>query len=332
MVNAQNISQLIGNTPIIKLKSLSEMSGCEIYGKAEFMNPCGSVKDRAAKAIIEDAETSGLLQPGGFIVEGTAGNTGISLTMIGLSKGYKTIIVMPNTQSQEKKNLLRACGADLRLVPAVPYKDPQNYVRYSKTIADELRKSTNTSVLWANQFDNTANRDGHYKTTGPEFWAQTEGHIDGFICSVGTGGSLVGVGMFLKEQNKDIKIGIADPMGSALFNHYTSGVLSSEGSSVIEGIGQGRVTDNLEGMPIDLAFQISDQEALPMIHQLMKKEGLFVGGSSAINIAGAYKMAKKMGPGHVIVTLLCDSGQRYQSKIWNPAFLQDKALPLPYWL
>ena len=325
-------SNLIGNTPLIKLRKLSEMTGCEIYGKAEFMNPGGSVKDRAAKAIIEQAEHDGMLTEGGIIVEGTAGNTGISLSLVGNSKGYKTVIVMPETQSQEKKDALRLCGADLRLVPAVPYKNPDNYVRYSERLARELNEERGGGVIWANQFDNTANRMGHYHSTGVEFFEQTDGTIDGFICAVGSGGTLAGTGMFLKERSEAIKIGIADPHGSALFSHYTTGERASDGNSVSEGIGQGRITANLADAPVDMAFRISDDEALPMIYDLMSEEGLFLGGSSAINVAGAVKMAQEMGPGHTICTILCDSGQRYQSKIWNPAFLRDKNLPLPHWL
>ena len=308
------------------------MTGCEILGKAEFMNPGGSVKDRAAKAIIEAAEASGELKPGGVIVEGTAGNTGISLTLVGRSKGYRSVIVMPETQSQEKKDALRVCGADLRLVPAVPYRDPGNYVRYSEQLAKELRQTEQGGVIWANQFDNTANRMGHYSTTGPEFWEQTNGQIDGFICAVGSGGTLAGTAAFLREKNPDIKIGIADPMGSALFEHYKNGNLKSEGGSVSEGIGQGRITANLEGLEVDFPVQVTDAEAMPILFDLLDKEGLLLGGSSAINVAGAAAMAREMGPGHTICTILCDSGQRYQSKIWNPEFLRAKGLPVPYWL
>jgi len=327
-----NFSQLIGNTPLIRLNALSDMTGCEILGKAEFMNPGGSVKDRAAKAIIEAAEASGELKPGGVIVEGTAGNTGISLTLVGRSKGYRSVIVMPETQSQEKKDALRVCGADLRLVPAVPYRDPGNYVRYSERLAEELRQTEQGGVIWANQFDNTANRMGHYSTTGPEFWEQTNGQIDGFICAVGSGGTLAGTAAFLREKNPDIKIGIADPMGSALFEHYKNGNLKSEGGSVSEGIGQGRITANLEGLEVDFPVQVTDAEAMPILFDLLDKEGLLLGGSSAINVAGAAVMAREMGPGHTICTILCDSGQRYQSKIWNPEFLRAKGLPVPYWL
>jgi cysteine synthase A len=326
------LSQMIGNTPLIKLRKLSELTGCAIYGKAEFMNPGGSVKDRAAKAIIEHAEQTGALQQGGTIVEGTAGNTGISLSLIGNSKGYKTVIVMPETQSQEKKDALRLCGADLRLVPAVPYRDPNNYVRYSERLAQELNDAHGGGVIWANQFDNTANMNGHYTSTGPEFYAQTDKKIDGFICAVGSGGTLAGVSKYLKEQNKNIKIGLADPHGSALFSYYQHGTLASEGNSVSEGIAQGRITKNLEHAEVDMAFRLSDHEALPLIYDLMLEEGLYLGGSSAINIAGAVAMAKQMGPGHTICTILCDSGQRYQSKIWNPEFLRSKDLPVPSWL
>ena len=322
----------IGNTPLIKLRAVSEQTGCDIYGKAEFMNPGGSVKDRAALAIIKDAEARGELGPGGLIVEGTAGNTGIGLTIVGNAKGYRSVIVMPETQSQEKKDALRICGADLRLVPAKPYKDPGNYVRYSETLAAELAKTHDGGVIWANQFDNTANMKGHYDSTGPEIWEQTDGKIDGFICAVGSGGTLAGVGAFLKEQNTNVKIGLSDPNGSALYNYYKEGELKSEGNSVSEGIGQGRITKNLALAPVDMAFRVSDEESLPIIYDLMQNEGLYMGGSTAINIAGALEMAKEMGPGHTIVTILCDSGQRYQSKIWNPEFLRSKDLPVPKWL
>ncbi|MBT6416116.1 cysteine synthase A [Candidatus Puniceispirillum sp.] len=322
----------IGNTPLIKLRAVSEMTSCTILGKAEFMNPGGSVKDRAALAIIEDAENRGLLGPGGMIVEGTAGNTGIGLTMVGNAKGYKSVIVMPETQSDEKKQYLRIYGADLRLVPAVPYKNPDNYVRYSERLAQELSGAHNGGVIWANQFDNTANLDGHYKTTGPEIWEQTDHEVDGFICSVGSGGTLAGVGQFLKEMNPNIKIGLADPEGSALYNFYAHGELKAEGNSISEGIGQGRITANLEKAFVDMPFCLSDKDALPFIYALMRDEGLYLGGSSAINVAGAVAMAREMGPGHTIVTILCDSGQRYQSKVWNPEFLREKQLPVPDWL
>ena len=322
----------IGNTPLIRLKAASEATGCEIYGKAEFLNPGGSVKDRAALAIVEDAEKRGLLKPGGVIVEGTAGNTGIGLALVGNAKGYRTVIVMPETQSQEKKDMLRLCGADLRLVPALPYANPGNYVRYSGRLAEELAKSEPHGAIWANQFDNVANRDGHYKTTGPEIWTQTDGKVDGFTCAVGSGGTLGGVSLALKERNPNIKIALADPMGAALYAWYTRGELKAEGSSITEGIGQGRVTANLEGVAVDMAFQIKDEDALPLIFDLLQHEGLCLGSSSAINIAGAIQLARAMGPGKTIVTILCDGGQRYQSKLFNPAFLREKNLPVPKWM
>ena len=322
----------IGNAPLIHLKAVSDLTGCDIYGQAEFMNPGGSVKDRAAKAIIEDAEARGSLGPGGLIVEGTAGNTGIGLTMVGNAKGYRTVIVMPETQSEEKKDVLKVCGADLRLVPAVPFTDPKNYVRYSEILAKELAKTHNGGVLWANQFDNIANLHGHYQSTGPEIWEQTNHKIDGFICAVGSGGTIAGVGKYLKEQNQSIKVGLADPEGSALFSYYRDGELKSDGNSISEGIGQGRITANLAEAPIDMAFCLSDRDALPLIFDLMRDEGLYLGGSSAINVAGAVEMAREIGPGHTIVTILCDSGQRYQSKVWNPEFLKTRDLPIPSWL
>ena len=328
----QNFLDLVGNTPLVRLNAVSDATGCEIYGKCEFANPGGSVKDRAAKGIIEAAEASGALTKGGVIVEGTAGNTGISLTLAGSSRGYRSVIVMPETQSQEKKDALRVCGADLRLVPAVPYKDPNNYVRYSERLADELREELGGGVIWANQFDNVANRMGHIKGTAPEIWQQTDGKIDGFICAVGSGGTLGGMSLYLKDQNPDIQIGLADPLGSALYNYYQNGELKADGGSISEGIGQGRITANLEDIVVDRAYQITDEEALPIIYDLMQHEGLYLGGSSAINIAGAAAMARDMGPGHVIVTILCDSGQRYQSKVWNPEFLRSKNLPIPSWL
>ena len=328
----KGFTESIGNTPLIRLNKPSELTGCEIYGKAEFMNPGGSVKDRAAKAIIEHAEKSGYLKKGGTIVEGTAGNTGISLAMCANARGYKTVIVLPETQSQEKKDMLRICGADLRLVPAVPYKDPNNYVRYSETLAKDLSKITSGGVIWANQFDNIANQEGHYQTTGPEIWKQTKGSIDAFICSVGSGGTIAGISRSLKEYKSDIYIGLSDPLGSALYNYYENGELKSEGNSISEGIGQGRITENLSLAKIDQAFQVSDEEALPVIFDLHSQEGLLLGGSSAINVAGAIKMAKKLGPGKTIVTILCDSGARYFSKLWNPDFLKEKKLPIPHWL
>ena len=322
----------IGNTPLIRLKKASEITKCEIYGKAEFMNPGGSVKDRAAKAIIQNAEKVDGLKVGGTIVEGTAGNTGISLAMCANARGYKTVIVLPDTQSQEKKDMLRICGADLRLVPAVPYKDPNNYVRYSEKLAKDLAKENSNGVIWANQFDNTANLEGHYNSTGPEIWQQTKGNIDGFICSVGSGGTIAGISKFLKEQKSDVTIGLSDPLGSALYNFYQNGELKAEGNSISEGIGQGRITENLNCAKIDKAYQVSDEEALPIIFDLHSQEGLLLGGSSAINVAGAIRMAKEMGPGKTIVTILCDSGSRYFSKLWNTDFLKSKNLPLPSWL
>jgi cysteine synthase A len=328
----EGFTDAIGNTPLIKLRKASELTGCTILGKAEFMNPGGSVKDRAALSIVEDAERQGKLRPGGVIVEGTAGNTGIGLALVADARGYHTIIVIPETQSQEKKDMIRLAGAELREVPAVPYKNPENYVKVSGRLAEELNKSEPNGAIWANQFDNVANRDAHYRTTGPEIWNQTDGEVDGFVCSVGSGGTLNGVYMALKERNKDIVIGLADAMGSALYNFYDHGELKSEGSSITEGIGQGRITANLEGLEVDVPFQIPDDEALPILFNLVLEEGLCLGGSSGINVAGAIQLAKHMGPGHTIVTLLCDSGQRYMSKLYNPAFLREKGLPTPKWL
>ncbi|OFX10759.1 MAG: cysteine synthase A [Alphaproteobacteria bacterium RIFOXYD12_FULL_60_8] len=316
----------IGNTPLIRLTWPSERTGCDIYGKAEFLNPGGSVKDRAALALVRDAEARGVLKPGGTIVEGTAGNTGIGLALVGNALGYKTVIVMPETQSQEKKDMLRLCGADLRLVPAVPYKDPMNYVRYSERLAGEL------GGFWANQFDNVANAKGHYETTGREIWEQTEGSLDAFTCSVGTGGTIAGVSQALKERNPKVQVWLTDPMGSALYHHYAHGELRAEGSSITEGIGQGRVTANLAGAMIDAAQQVTDAEALDVIFHLLKQDGLVVGGSSGVNVAGAMKLAHILGPGSRIVTLLCDSGTRYQSKLFNPTFLRSKNLPVPDWM
>ena len=329
---AQSFLDLVGNTPLIKLRAASKLTGCEIYGKAEFSNPGGSVKDRAAKAIIEAAEASGSLRKGGTIIEGTAGNTGISLSLAGNSRGYKTIIVMPETQSQEKKEALRIAKADLRLVPALPYRDSGNYIRVSQTMAEEMQQEPNANVIWANQFDNVANRDGHFSSTGPEIWEQTDGGVDGFICAVGSGGTLAGVGAYLKSRNDKISIGLADPNGSALFNYYENGEFKAEGNSISEGIGQGRVTANLEDFKPDYSFRISDEVAMPLLFDLMSEEGLYLGGSSAINVAGAIELAKKLGKGHKIVTILCDSGQRYQSKVWNPEFLKSKNLPTPSWM
>jgi cysteine synthase A len=322
----------IGNTPLIRLKAASEATGCTILGKAEFLNPGGSVKDRAALAIVRDAEAKGLLRPGGVIVEGTAGNTGIGLALVANTSGYRCVIVIPDTQSQEKKDMLRLCGADLREVPAVPYKNPGNYVHVSQRLAEELAQSEANGAIWANQFDNVANRQGHYQTTGPEIWHQTDGRIDGFVCAVGTGGTLAGVALALKERNPKIRIGLADPLGAALYHYYKHGELKAEGSSITEGIGQGRITRNIEGAPIDEAYQIPDEEALPVIFDLLKHEGLCLGGSSGINVAGAIRLARDLGPGHTIVTVLADSGTRYQSKLFNPAFLKSKNLPWPDWL
>ena len=322
----------IGNTPLIKLRAASARTGCTILGKAEFLNPGGSVKDRAARAIIEAAEARGELRPGGVIVEGTAGNTGIGLALVANARGYRTVIVMPETQSQEKKDMLRLCGADLRLVPALPYRDPGNYVRVSERLAAELAASEPHGAVWANQFDNTANMDAHVRTTGPEIWAQTAGKVDGFVAAVGTGGTLAGTGLALKERNKDVVVALADPMGSAIYNYYQNGELKAEGGSISEGIGQGRITQNLAPAPIDTQFQISDQEALPLVFDLLRHEGLVMGGSTAINIAGAIRLAEQLGPGHTIVTILCDWGHRYQSKLYNPAFLREKELPVPEWL
>ncbi len=322
----------IGNTPLIRLDRLSDLTRCEILGKAEFLNPGSSVKDRAAWAIIKDAEENGRIRPGGVIVEGTAGNTGIGLALVGRARGYRTVIVIPDTQSQEKKDMLRLAGADLREVPAVPYKNPNNYVHVSGRLAEELAESEPNGAIWANQFDNVANRQGHYETTGPEIWRQTAGKVDGFVCSVGTGGTLAGVGQYLKEQRKDIVIALADPMGSALYNHYAHGELKAEGSSITEGIGQGRITKNLQGAPIDTAFQITDAEAVPYIFDALEHDGLCLGGSTGINLAGAVRLAKQLGPGHCIVTPLCDFGTRYQSRLFNPAFLREKNLPVPDWL
>jgi cysteine synthase A len=323
---------LIGNTPLVYLRRASKETGCTILGKAEFLNPGQSVKDRAALWIVRDAEARGLLKPGGTIVEGTAGNTGIGLALVGNALGYRSVIVMPETQSQEKKDMLRLCGAELILVPAVPYKDPMNYVRYSGRLAEELAAKEPNGAIWANQFDNVANRQAHIDSTGPEIWAQTEGKVDGFVSAVGSGGTLAGVGMALKERNANVTIALADPLGSAIYGYYAHGELKAEGSSITEGIGQGRITKNLEGAPIDAWFQIPDQEALPLIFDLVLEEGLILGSSTGINIAGAIRLAKQMGPGHTIVTILCDYGNRYQSKLFNPTFLRGKDLPVPSWL
>ncbi len=328
----QDVIEAIGNTPLIKLKHASELTGCNILGKAEFMNPGQSVKDRAALFIIRDAIARGTLKPGGVIVEGTAGNTGIGIALVANALGFRTIIVIPETQSQEKKDMLRLCGAQLVEVPAAPYSNPNNYVRLSGRLAEQVAKSEPNGAIWANQFDNVANRQAHIDTTAPEIWEQTGGKVDGFVCSVGSGGTLAGVGIGLKAKNSKIQIGIADPMGASLYSYYTTGVLKAEGSSITEGIGQSRITANLEGAPVDRAYQIPDEEAVPVVFDLLEHEGLCLGGSSGINVAGAIRMAKEMGPGHTIVTVLCDYGTRYQSKLFNPDFMRSKNLPVPQWL
>jgi len=330
MQYASDLANSVGNSPLIKLRRVSEETGCTILGKAEFLNPGQSVKDRAALYIIRDAIDRGTLKPGGTIVEGTAGNTGIGLALVGASMGFKTVIVIPETQSQEKKDMLRLAGAELVQVPAAPYKNPNNYVRYSERLANELAKTEPNGAIWANQFDNVANRRAHIETTGPEIWSQTDGKVDGFVAAVGSGGTLAGCAEYL--QPKGVKIGLADPMGAALHSFYTTGTLVSEGSSISEGIGQGRITANLEGFTPDYSYQITDEEALPIVFDLLAKEGLCLGGSSGINIAGAVKLARALGPGHTIVTILCDYGTRYQSKLYNPDFLKSKGLPVPDWL
>ena len=326
------IVDAIGNTPLIRLQRASEATGCTILGKAEFLNPGQSVKDRAALFIIRDAERRGLLRPGGVIVEGTAGNTGIGLALVGNALGYRSVIVIPDTQTQEKKDMLRLCGAELIEVPAVAYANPNNYVKVSGRIAERLAETEPNGAIWANQFDNTANRDGHVVTTGPEIWAQTDGRIDGFTCAVGTGGTLAGVAQALKERRPDIAIGLSDPLGAMLHGYYTTGEFTTHGSSITEGIGQGRITKNLEGFTPDVSFQIPDEEAIPHVFDLLEHEGLCLGGSSGINVAGAVRLARHLGPGHTIVTILCDYGTRYQSKLFNPAFLRSKGLPVPPWL
>jgi cysteine synthase A len=327
-----DLAAAIGNTPLIKLRHASEATGCTILGKAEFMNPGQSVKDRAALFIIEDAVRNGRLKPGGVIVEGTAGNTGIGLALVGNSLGLRTVIVIPDTQSQEKKDMLRLSGAELVEVPAVPYANPNNYVKVSGRLAERLAASEPNGAVWANQFDNVANRQGHVETTGPEIWEQTRGRVDGFVSAVGTGGTLAGVGIALKERNPAVRIALADPMGAALYSYYTTGVLKASGSSITEGIGQGRITKNLEGAPIDVAYQVPDEEAIPLVFELLEHEGLCLGGSTGINVAGAIRLARDLGPGHTIVTILCDYGTRYQSKLFNPDFLRSKNLPVPIWL
>ncbi len=322
----------IGNTPLIRLRRASEATGCEILGKAEFQNPGQSVKDRAALAIVRDAVDRGALRPGGTIVEGTAGNTGIGLAMVGNALGYRTVIVIPETQSQEKKDALRMLGADLVEVPAVPYANPNHYVRVSQRLAERLAATEPNGAVWANQFDNVANREGHRRSTGPEIWEQTGGRLDGFICAVGTGGTLAGIALALKERQPAITIGLADPMGAGLYSWYTRGELAASGSSITEGIGQNRITANLEGVPVDVAFQIPDEEAVPVVFDLLEHEGLCLGGSSGVNVAGAIRLARHLGPGHTIVTILCDLGSRYQSRLFNPAFLRARGLPVPHWL
>jgi cysteine synthase len=332
MQTSDGIVGAIGNTPLIALKRASAATQCTVLGKAEFMNPGQSVKDRAALFIIEDAIRKGALRPGGVIVEGTAGNTGIGLALVGNALGFRTVIVIPETQSQEKKDMLRLCGAELVEVPAVPYSNPNNYVKVSGRLAEQLAKTEANGAIWANQFDNVANRQGHIETTGPEIWNQTDGKVDGFTCAVGTGGTLAGVGIALKERNRSIKIALADPFGAALYSYYTTGVLKSEGSSITEGIGQGRITKNMEGAPIDIAYQIPDAEAVALIFDLLEHEGLCLGGSSGINVAGAIRLARDLGPRHTIVTVLTDYGTRYQTKLFNPEFLRSKGLPVPSWL
>ena len=327
-----NFLESIGNTQLIKLKMASEITGCNIYGKAEYQNPGGSVKDRAALALIRDAEEKKLITKGGIIVEGTAGNTGIGLCLLGNSIGYKTVIVMNDNQTQEKKDLLRNIGADLRLVPPKPYKDENNFVKYAGRLADELKSSNNHGVVWANQFDNTANMKGHYETTGPEIWEQTDGKLDGFVCSSGTGGTIAGVSSFLKEKNKNIKIYLSDPSGSSLYNYVENGDLKSEGNSITEGIGSSRITANFAKATIDGAFSISDHESLPVLFDLIEKEGLSLGTSCGVNVAGAIRLGKLLGPGKTIVTILCDKSDKYNSKLFNKSFLQEKGLPYPHWI
>ena len=328
----RDLPDAIGHTPLIRLNRASDATGCEILGKAEFMNPGQSVKDRAALYIIRDAVARGTLRPGGTIVEGTAGNTGIGLALVGAAMGFRTVIVIPETQSEEKKDMIRLAGAELVQVPAAPYKNPNNYVRYSERLAARLAQTEPNGAIWANQFDNVANRQAHLETTAPEIWDQTDGKVDGFICAVGSGGTLAGVAEGLRARNPDVAIGLADPMGAALYHYYTDGELRSEGSSITEGIGQGRITANLEGLRVDHAYQVPDDEALGVVFDLLEHEGLCLGGSSGINVAGAIRMARDMGKGHRIVTVLCDYGNRYQTKLFNPQFLKEKGLPVPQWL
>ncbi len=332
MQAASDVIELIGNTPLIKLKRVSEETGCTILGKAEFLNPGQSVKDRAALYIVRDAIDKGELQPGGIIVEGTAGNTGIGLTMVGNAMGFRSVIVIPDTQSQEKKDTLRLMGAELVEVPAVPYKNPNNYVKYSARLAENLNAASENGAIWANQFDNVANRQAHYETTANEIWDQTDGKVDGFSSAIGSGGTLGGVSDRLKELKADVKIALADPLGSALYNHYAHGELKAEGSSITEGIGQGRITANIEGVVIDEPYRVADEDAIPHVFNLLMEEGLCLGGSSGINVEGAVRLARELGPGHTIVTMLCDYGTRYQSKLFNPEFLRGKELPVPQWL
>ncbi len=328
-----SVIDLIGNTPLIRLKAASAATGCEIYGKAEFLNPGQSIKDRAALWIIRGHEKSGALKPGGTIVEGTAGNTGIGLAMVANALGYKCVIVIPRTQAQEKKDAIRAFGAELIEVDAAPYSNPNNYVRYSGRLAEEMGAANpSSSVVWANQFDNVANRQAHIDATGPEIWAQTNGKVDAFICAVGSGGTLGGISMYLKGENPDVQIGLADPYGAALYSYYTTGELKSEGTSISEGIGQGRITANLEDIVVDRSYRVADEEWLPVLYDMIREEGLCLGTSSALNVVGAMKMARDLGPGKTIVTVLCDYGNRYASKIFNPAFLAEKGLPTPPWM
>lgn len=327
-----DLEAAIGNTPLIKLQKASEETGCLILGKAEFMNPGQSIKDRAALFIIRDAIARGELRPGGTIVEGTAGNTGIGIALVAASMGFRSVIVIPETQSQEKKDMIRLAGAELVQVPAAPYKNPNNYIRYSERLAKKLAETEPNGAIWANQFDNVANRQAHIETTAPEIWAQTDGGVDGFICAIGSGGTIAGVATGLRGFSNDVKIGLADPLGSAMYNHYANGVMKSEGGSITEGIGQGRITKNLEGLTVDMPFAIPDTESIPLVFDVLQNEGLCLGGSSGVNIAGAIRMAREMGPGKTIVTMLCDYGTRYQTKLFNPEFLRSKELPVPEWL
>ena len=328
----KDLPDAVGNTPLIRLRKASEITGCEIWGKAEFMNPGQSVKDRAALWIIRDAVAKGQLRPGGTIVEGTAGNTGIGLALVGAAMGFRTVIVIPETQSQEKKDMLRLAGAQLVEVPAVPYKNPNNYVKYSGRLAEKLAATEPQGAIWANQFDNVANRQAHIDSTGPEIWEQTGGRVDGFICAVGSGGTLAGVEIALRERNPDVKIGLADPMGAALFEYYAHGELKAEGSSISEGIGQGRITENIKDLKVDFPYRIPDEEGVRVTFDLLREEGLCMGLSTGINVAGAIRLAHDLGPGKTVVTVLCDYGSRYQSRLFNPAFLAEKGLPTPDWL